>query len=572
MRGCLGSRDRALVARANEWMAHDPDPLTREELRSLIEAGDREGLASRFEGSLTFGTAGIRGAVGAGPNRINRAVVIRTTAGLAAHLSSAAVEGPVVLGFDARPDSRRFAEDAGGVLVAAGIAVRYFSDPTPTPLVAFAARYLGASAAVVITASHNPPSDNGYKVYGTNAAQIIPPVDVEIAAAIDQAAPAGEVPCHAGVLEGSSSLATPVPAGILDRYWVEVNESRPAAHPSDMRVVYTPLHGVGGDVVMRILERGGHRGVRVVPEQAVPDGSFPTVPFPNPEEPGALDLAIDLARGSAAELVLANDPDADRLAVAVPVAGDWRLLSGNEIGVLLGDHILAHHRGDRTPIVVSSVVSSPMLGRLAKSRGAHHEVTLTGFKWIVNAGLALEEKGVGQFVYGYEEALGYTVGQTVRDKDGISAALVFCDLTAALRQGGRSVLDRLAELWDETGVWASAQESVQVERPEEVTSATDRLAQQPPAEVVGRPVTEIRDYRTGASTRPPWLGEQSLIELQLGGRGRLLARPSGTEPKIKIYVDLVEEGPDHDPYPAHQRLTREAQEAARQVAGLLQGF
>ena len=366
-----------------------------------------------------------------------------------------------------------------------------------------------------------------------------------------------------------SDLAGPVPEDILDRYWEEVDRNRPGPGSSDMVVVYTPLHGVGGSVVTDMLRRGGHTGVIVVPEQGEPDGLFPTVSFPNPEEPGALDLAIDLARRSGAELVLANDPDADRLAAAVPEEGEWRLLSGNEIGVLLGDHVLRHYRGDRPPIVVSSIVSSPMLGRLAEKRGAHNEVTLTGFKWIVNAGLALEAQELGQYVFGYEEALGYAVGPVVRDKDGISAALVFCDLVAGLRQEGLTVFDRLAELWRETGVWASAQHSVQVSEGDQVTAASDRLAGHPPDRVAGRAVTEVRDYRTGASARPPWLGEQSLIELVMGEGGRVLARPSGTEPKLKVYADLVVEEKNEDLHLVHRRLSTEAEETARQVAGLL---
>lgn len=561
-----------LIARAEEWIAADPDPETRAELRSLIESGDHSALHSMMDGSLTFGTAGIRGKVGAGPNRMNRAVVIRTSSGLASYLlTDGAPTGPVVVGFDARADSLRFAEDAAGVLAAAGIPVLHFPAPTPTPLVAFAAKHLNAAAAVVITASHNPAADNGYKVYGANAAQIIPPADTEIASVIHKAPPASEVPRIESAFSGSNDLIGVVPADLLDCYWHEIDSCRPAPVPSNLRVVYTPLHGVGGDLLRRTLERGGHTGLIPVPEQLQPNGSFPTVPFPNPEEPGALDLAMALATEVGADLVLANDPDADRLAVVVPVVGEWRPLTGDEVGVLLGDFVLSHHTGDKTPIVVSTIVSSGMLARLAAIHGAHHELTLTGFKWIVNAGLALERDLGGRFLFGYEEALGYTVGSAVRDKDGISAALVICDLAAMLADQGQTLLDRLAELWGKAGVWASAQHSVALTGEggqEAAYSAVDRLAASPPQAVGGREVTSISDYRKDAETRPAWLGAQELIELSLAGEGRVLVRPSGTEPKIKIYADLTTE-PDGDVHRLHRRLLREARDTAGELADWL---
>jgi phosphomannomutase len=556
-------------------MEGDPDPATRSAMQAIIDSGDQERLQAAIGEPLAFGTAGIRGEVGPGPGRMNRANVIRTTAGLRDHLLSrhrGAPDRAVALGFDARPDSRIFAEDTAGVLAAAGIAVRFFPVVTPTPLVAFAAKHLRAPAAVVITASHNPPADNGYKVYDANAAQIIPPTDVEISDAISRVGPAAEVPRVEDAFSGSSDLVTPMPDDVFAAYAAEVAEARPNPQMSDLRIVYTPLHGVGGDTLIRMCLASQHTGLIPVPEQSHPDGAFPTVQFPNPEEPGALDLAFALAKEVGADLLLANDPDADRLAVAVPTAGEWRLLSGNELGVLLGDYVLRYWDHLEPPIVVSSVVSSPMLGHIAARRGATHETTLTGFKWIINAGLAMEERGDGRFAFGYEEALGYSVGRTVRDKDGIAAAIVMADLAAEESQAGRSVTERLHDLWDEVGLWVSAQHAivrVGAEGQAELLAAVERLGSGPPHALGGIDITNVTDYRTGVETRPMWRGQQDLIELTLGSRGRVLVRPSGTEPKLKIYVDLSgEAGRDHEE--AHARLSEEARSLATETGEWLQ--
>jgi phosphomannomutase len=556
-----------LLTTARAWVEGDPDPVTRIALQAIIDKNDQVGLQAAIGEPLTFGTAGIRGEVGPGPGRMNRATVIRTTAGLAAHLLASHGGPPdraVALGFDARPDSGVFAEDSAGVLAAAGIAVKFFPEVTPTPLVAFAAKHLDAPAAVVITASHNPPADNGYKVYGANAAQIIPPTDMEISAAISQVGPAAVVPRLEGVFSGSSELVTPMPDDIFEAYAGEVREARPNPQVSDLDIVYTPLHGVGGDTLLRMCIDAQHTGLIPVPEQRHPDGAFPTLDFPNPEEPGALDLALDLAREVQADLLLANDPDADRLAVAVPLGRGWRLLSGNELGALLGDYVLRYWEHAEHPIVVNSVVSSPMLGRIAAQHGAVHETTLTGFKWIINAGLALEERGVGRFAFGYEEALGYSVGRTVRDKDGISAAIVMADLAAEEVGGGRGVIDRLHDLWDEVGLWVSAQHAIVRagrDGQAELLAGVDKLGSGPPGVIGGLDVTDVTDYRVGEGGRPIWLGQQDLIELTLGTQGRVLVRPSGTEPKLKIYVDLSgDSGGDHET--AHARLTETARTLA----------
>ena len=541
--------DRILQLTA-DWIAGDPDPGTRAELQALHDAEDVETLRERVDGALEFGTAGLRGVVGAGPLRMNRAVVIRTTKGLADHLRVEVADlddRVVVVGFDARRDSRRFAADAVGVLAAAGIRVRLFTEPTPTPLVAYAARHLRAAAAIVITASHNPPEYNGYKVYAENAAQIVPPTDERIAAAIAAAPPADDIERTEAPL--SSPLVDPAEDELFERYLAEVDEHRtPPDDPGSIGIVYTPLHGVAWKPLRRALERAGYADLHVVEEQAEPDGAFPTVRFPNPEEEGALDLALDAARGAGADLVLANDPDGDRLAVAVPDSGEWRLLTGNQLGVLLGDDVLAHGSGhDR--IVLSSIVSSPLLRDVAAAYGARYEATLTGFKWIWNAALDLQRDAGLRYVFGYEEALGYSVGPTVRDKDGISAALAFADLTARLAAEGRTVLEALADLYRRHGLWTSVQHSVTrpgSEGQAEIAAAMQRIGHEQPSALGGREVLVVTDYRRGADRRPRWLPTTPLVELGLAGGSRVLIRPSGTEPKCKIYVDLRADLADGD--------------------------
>jgi phosphomannomutase len=559
-----------LLERARRWAAGDPDPSTRAEVEKMITDRDIAGLEAAFAQDLTFGTAGIRGRVGPGPGQMNRAVVIRTTAGLAAHLGDTAGR-PVVVAFDARPTSERFARDTSGVLVAAGIPVVYFPVPTPTPLAAYTAKILDAAAAVVVTASHNPPEDNGYKVYGANAAQIIPPVDDQIARLVASAPDAAEIPRIED--PWSSDRFELAPDDVFDRYRAEVEAVRPAKVESDLKIVYTPIHGCGGETVAMLLSAAGHRGLIPVVSQFAPDGTFPTVGFPNPEEPGALDLALATAEERSADLIIANDPDADRLAAVAPLAGEWRALSGNDLGVLLADYMLESPGRPDDAIVVSSIVSSPMLPALAHARGATHVSTLTGFKWIVNAALHLEAQGKGTFLFGYEEALGYTVGDVVRDKDGMSAALIFCDLVESLRRRGATVWDRLGELWAETGIWASAQTSIGKDGPDAMAAmaaAVEHLAADPPTTVAGLRVTAVTDYRVGGETRPFWLGAQDLVELVFGSNGRALVRPSGTEPKLKIYVDLTTPVMS-DPLGEQAELGERARSVADTLAGEIGG-
>ena len=552
------------------WIAADPDKKTRAELQGLLDAGDADELRERMDGSLEFGTAGLRGRVEAGSNRMNRAVVIRTTRGLAEYLLEREPDSdkPVVIGRDARLSSKRFQKDAIAVLSGAGILVRYFEDPVPTPVVAYASRLLGARAAIVITASHNPPLDNGYKVYDSNGAQIIPPTDLAIAAKIAAAPDAVDVPRLAKKYR--KEVSHPVPGGIFERYLEDLAKVRAVTDPaSDLKIVYTPMHGVGGTYVTGALKAFGYSDIVPVAEQYEPDGRFPTVAFPNPEEPGALDLANSLAAETDADLIIANDPDTDRLAVSLQRGDGWRPLTGNQIGVLLADYMLATTSLER-PMVLNSIVSSPMLASIATRYGARFATTLTGFKWIWNAALDLEAAGEGSFLCGYEEALGYSVSAQVRDKDGISASVIFADLTAACRQRGESVLDYLARLYEEHGMWVSTQKSIVrpgTEGADQIAAAMVRLAAEPPAALAGIDVVGMTDYREGAEARPRYLAATPLVELDLGERGRALVRPSGTEPKLKIYVDLVSDrDPALDAEEQEMQLVSEADEVAEAIA------
>lgn len=560
------------VEAARRWAAHDPDPTTRAELLALVEAGDRDELADRMDGTLEFGTAGLRGIVGAGSNRMNRAVVIRATRGVADWIlaNTGPDRGPVVVGRDERTSSPAFLEDTVAVLVAAGLDVAYAPGGTPTPALAFAARRLGAVAAIVVTASHNPPEYNGYKVYAPNHAQIVPPVDAEIAAYIDAAPPADEVP------RVDDPFAHPLARSIPDLR-ADYLAALPAAFVGvtverATKIVYTPLHGVGGPYTTAALERAGFRGVHPVARQLEPDGRFPTTPFPNPEVPGALDLAHELAAAIDADVVIANDPDADRLAVSLPEPGGvWRPLHGDEIGVLLADFLLEHATVDR-PIVLNTIVSSPMLRSIARAAGAFYDRTLTGFKWLWNAALALEAKGKGRFLFAYEEALGYSVWPQVRDKDGISAAAVFAQLVGHELARGESVWHRLERLYRTHGLWVSSH--LEVVRPglegrRELAEAMERLGEVVPDRLGDFGVEEVVDYRVGADRRPFYLGAAPLVEYRLAGGGRALARPSGTEPKLKIYVDLRGElGPGVDRLGLEASLRARGRRVAEDLAAL----
>jgi phosphomannomutase len=526
MVGDVATRDR-LIAAARGWRDDDPDPATRAEVDALIAAEALDQLADRFGSRLQFGTAGLRGAVGAGPNRMNRAMVRRTTAGLAAWLSANGSDGgTVVVGRDARHGSAEFAADTAAVLSAAGFAVRVLSKVLPTPVLAFAVRHVGAVAGVMITASHNPPADNGYKLYLGDGAQIVPPIDEEISAAIDAVGPVQQIPL-------SDDGIDVVGDDLLDSYLDAAVGLLDPGSSRDVRIVHTAMHGVGTETVLAALERAGFPAPALVAQQAQPDPDFPTVAFPNPEEPGALDLALDQAAAVGADVVLANDPDADRLAVAVPdrTAGSWRALTGDEVGSLLADHLLRRGGWTANDTLVTTVVSSRMLEAQAAEAGVAYAEALTGFKWVVRA-----PAPGARFLFGYEEALGYSVDDVVRDKDGITAALVAAELVAMLRSDGLTLLDRLDELAHRFGAHVTRQRSIRIEGPDwlqRVTAAMAALRSSPPGAIAGRAVKTVEDLLEGRRLPPA-----DVLTFGLDG-ARLVVRPSGTEPKLKLYAEAV---------------------------------
>ncbi|GGS82078.1 phosphomannomutase [Planobispora rosea] len=521
-----------LVRLARAWLDQDPDPETRGELEALLSGGDEAALRDRFRAKLEFGTAGLRGELGAGPNRMNRVTVMRAAAGLAAVL------GPgrhVVIGYDARHNSDVFARDTAAVLTGAGLRASVLPAPLPTPVLAFAVRHLGADAGVTVTASHNPPRDNGYKVYWGDGSQIVPPIDVEISTAIDAVGPVSELPLGSPDDPAWTELGEEITAAYL-----EAVTALPLGDARDLRVAYTPLHGVGGATLAAAFRAAGFDAPEVVEAQAAPDPDFPTVAFPNPEEPGAMDLALELAGRIGADLVLANDPDADRCAVGVPLpGGGHRMLTGDEVGALLGEHVIRHTSGER--LVATTIVSSSLLGRIAAEYGVRYAETLTGFKWIMKAGSGPDGHGGAgaRLVYGYEEALGYSVGSDaglpVHDKDGIGAALTVAGIAAGAKRDGRTLLDLLDDQARRYGLHATSQLSVRVSDLSLIAGAMARLRAAPPAELGGRKVESAEDLSLGAGGLPPTDGLRYL----LSGGTRVVVRPSGTEPKLKCYLEVV---------------------------------
>ncbi|HEY4615256.1 MAG TPA: phospho-sugar mutase [Citricoccus sp.] len=552
--------DPQLIAAAEDWLRQDPDDADRAVLQAEIAAsrgGDpvaTASLASRFAGPLAFGTAGLRAEEGPGPARMNRAVVRRTAAGLARYLlSSLSGTGPgpaapgspdpsgtpprIVVGYDARRGSQRFALDSVAVFAAAGLEAHLMPRPLPTPVLAFAVRHLEADAGVMVTASHNPPADNGYKVYlggrmtdeAGRGAQITTPSDAEIAGFIEHEAPLDSIP----LAERGWAV---LDEGIVGAYRLaaltvlSAPDHSVAAPARQLDVVYTPLHGVGGTVLPDLFEDAGFHRPYVVPEQAEPDPEFPTVDFPNPEEPGAMDLALAAARERGADLVIANDPDADRLALAVPVreadGPRWRMLTGDEVGVLLGHQLVARLRPVGA-VMANSVVSSRLLSRLAGELGVTHETTLTGFKWIARV------PGLG---YGYEEALGYCVApDVVRDKDGMTAALVAAEMAASLAAEGRTLLDVLDAVALQFGVTVTGQLSVRVADTALLEAMMTRLRTAPPAALAGQDVTTAVDLSAGYRDLPA----TDALLYTTADDSRVIVRPSGTEPKLKCYLEVV---------------------------------
>jgi phosphomannomutase len=537
------STDADRIALAEAWIAQDPDPETRDELAALVErarSGDAAAdadLADRFDARLAFGTAGLRGEIAAGPNRMNRVLVSQGAAGLAAFLlerasGDAGSRPSVVVGYDGRRNSEVFARDVAEVMSGAGVRAILLPRLLPTPVLAFAVRHLGTSAGVMITASHNPPNDNGMKVYlgGEDAgSQIVAPADAEIAEHILRVAETAAVP------ELPRGAVETAPESVVDAYVAETAAvaEPPAVQP---RVVYTAMHGVGWETMRRVLEAAGFDVPALVSAQIEPDGRFPTVAFPNPEEPGAMDLSFEAARASGADLVIANDPDADRLAIAIPdpSAGEgYRRLTGNEVGLLLGWQVAAQQAGaDEASgagrgTLACSIVSSPGLEAVARAHGLDFASTLTGFKWISRApGL----------VFGFEEALGYLVNpRTLRDKDGISAGVAFLSLAARAAAEGRTVADRLDEFVERFGCFASSQVSIRVTDLSRIADVMARLRAEPPTDVGGISVERIDDLARGVDGLPP----SDVLRIRLEGGARVMVRPSGTEPKLKVYIDAA---------------------------------
>lgn len=524
------------------WLADDFDEAGRAELQRVLAgamAGDQTAIADltdRMSGSLEFGTAGLRGPVRAGRNGMNRAVVARTTAGVAAWLvAHGHAGGTVVIGRDARHGSEAFHADAADVLAAEGFDVRVLPEPLPTPVLAFAVRHCGAVAGIQITASHNPPADNGYKLYDGTGGQIVPPTDREIEAAIMAAPPALSIP--------RSRTWRTVGPEIVDAY-VDRVAAVPRGTARDVRIALTPMHGVGGVTAVEALRRAGFTDVRVVRAQAVPDADFPTVAFPNPEEPGAADLLLELAAASDADLAIALDPDADRCAIGVVDGSGWRMLRGDETGSLLGEYVLS--TVDSTdPLVATTIVSSEMLRSIARSHGARYAETLTGFKWLVRAGEGL--------VFAYEEALGLCVDpDTVRDKDGIAAAVAAADLAASAKAGSRTIPELLDALAVAHGVHLTEQIALRVDDLRRIGVLMARLRRSPPEELGGGPVS-AEDL----------LPDADVFRLRREGL-RVVVRPSGTEPKLKAYLEIIVPVGDAAGLAAAKEKARERLSAVRQ--------
>lgn len=544
--------DTDLLGRAHAWLAQDPDGETRAELRAVIEAaeaGDADAaadLADRFAGRLEFGTAGLRGRLGAGSNRMNRVLVGQAAAGLAAYVKERAAtdETPlVVVGYDGRRNSDVFARDSAEIFAGAGLRAVIMPRLLPTPVLAFAVRRLGAAAGVMVTASHNPPDDNGYKVYlggDDEGSQIVSPADADIAAHIQRVADQGDL----AAIPRSLGFET-APESVVDEYIAATSAVAPAPEGADgLRWVYTAMHGVGWETFSRILADAGYPEPVLVDAQVEPDGAFPTVAFPNPEEPGAMDLSFETARASDAELVIANDPDADRLAVAIPdpqAEGGWRRLTGNQIGLLLGwqaakqtAELRQIQGADAAPgaSLACSLVSSPGLAAVAEHYGLDFHSTLTGFKWISRApGL----------VFGFEEALGYLVNpETVRDKDGVSAAVAMLGMVSEARGRGASVSDLLAEFDQTFGAFASDQISIRVDDVSTIGKIMAALRADPPSTVGETVVDRMEDLLDGVDGLPPG----DVLRLWLADGSRVIVRPSGTEPKLKVYIDVRGDSPD----------------------------
>ena len=507
-----------LLAQAAAWLAEDPDPQTRAELQAWIDSDDQGSLAVAFAGPLTFGTAGLRGPLGPGPAAINHIVVAKAAAGLAQYVKDTG-GSTIVIGYDARRNSQAFAELTAAIAAGAGLTAEVLPRKLPTPVLAYAIKARGADAGVVVTASHNPPQDNGYKVYLGDGMQIVSPADVEIAARIAAQPAFDQIP--------TSDDWVTLDESVVDEYLDRVVSLADPANTAGahLKVVYSAMHGVGGGLFETVCRRLGFIDLHPVAEQFDPDATFPTVAFPNPEEPGAMDLSLAAATGIGADLIIANDPDADRCAVGIPTGDGFRMLRGDEVGVLLG--WWTTQRAPASGSLVTTIVSSDMLGSIAQAAGLIFRQTLTGFKWITRP---------DDIAFGYEEALGYCVDPAaVRDKDGISASVRMLELAAWLLQQGRSVASLLDDLGREHGVYLTDQISIRVQDLSDRDRALAALAQRPGDAIsdLGS-VTDLTD--SSLTGLPPTEG----LRLTLRGGGRVVARPSGTEAKLKVYLEVVE--------------------------------
>ena len=547
-----------MTAIIDQWLARDPDPKTREELQHLVDTNAQQELNDRFGSRLAFGTAGLRGKVGAGPNRMNRLVIQETATGLGHYLIEQvqdATSRGVVIGYDGRPDSKQFAHDTASVLTALGIKVYLTHKVAATPIVAFGVRTLNAAAAVVVTASHNPPEYNGFKVYWENGAQIIPPHDSGIAAEIDQAT-TKPLPLMSLDDAKQQGLLVWLEDDYYQSYRQTMNENALLTPDSstDISIVYTAMHGVGADMAETLLADAGFKKVASVTEQREPDGTFPTVNFPNPEEAGAMDMVMALGKSVDADIACANDPDADRFAVAVKRSdGEYQMLTGDQVGSLFGDYLLEQQPNS---LVGNTIVSSRLLSSIAKAHGAEYYQTLTGFKWLTN--IAMEkETAQNPFLFAYEEALGYTVGNKVWDKDGLSAIVAFAQLTGKLKAEGKTVWDKLEALYRQHGFYFNAQRSIALDP--KSPPIGDKLRAAPPKDIAGKKVVITEDLKTSVRTYDD--GSEQAIDLpssdvliyHLEDQSRVIVRPSGTEPKLKCYYEVISDFPDNMSYEKAQQ-------------------
>ncbi|MFA0079438.1 phospho-sugar mutase [Vibrio artabrorum] len=532
---------------AMNWLARDPDPRTREELQHLIDQRMNDEISDRFIQRLEFGTAGLRGKVGCGPNRMNRLVIQETATGLGhyliEHIANACLRG-VVVGYDGRLDSKQFAIDTASVLTALGIKVYLTANVAATPIVAFGIKHFNAAAAVVVTASHNPPEYNGFKVYWENGAQIIPPHDTGIANEIDIAS-TKPIPLMSLCDAEKQGKLVWLTEGYYQTYRAAINQSRYVNHSiesANTTITYTAMHGVGAQMAEDLLHDAGFHKVFSVPEQREPDGHFPTVNFPNPEEQGAMDLVVNLAKKVDADIACANDPDADRFAVAVRTKDrSYKMLTGDQVGVLFAHYLLSQPHSKK-PLVGNSIVSSTLLEKVAQSHGATYFQTLTGFKWLANIGMQLEDEN-SEFLFAYEEALGYTIGTQVRDKDGLSALVIFAQLVEELKSQGQTVWDLLAQISFEHGVHTNAQRSIALAP--DSPSIGSKLRAEQPKKIDGMAISVIEDLQSslrfivGGNTETIHLPTSDVLIYHLADGSRIIVRPSGTEPKVKVYYETV---------------------------------